>query len=105
MIRNYENPIAVLGDRVLAEKGKKYLRMIKLYEYLPVTEISRLISEGTGDAQATVRWHLTILRDLGLIICGRSGNRGIPTRVSTTGKIILKHLDYEDIFVGSVEFY
>lgn len=87
--------------------GQIFLIMIDFcgYEGLPITQVIERIYEGSGFSKSTIRHNMNALRRFGLVKYGDKNNKGYPTIITGSGEVILKHLDYEDIFVDSVEFY
>ena len=58
--------------------------------YITVTNFLQTLSEKEKIPLSTLRWNVKVLEDLGLITCGNSKNKGIPVKLTDTGRLIWK---------------
>jgi predicted transcriptional regulator len=57
-----------------------------------VTNLVENLSINHDIPPSTLRWNLKKLVELGLIITGNSGNKGIPVKLTDSGKFVCKIL-------------
>lgn len=77
----------------LPDKSKILLYLIKNGgEMINYTNLIGYLGELTGISDSTVRHNLSRLRRLGMIESGCEDNKGIPTRVTKFGDIVVSYL-------------
>ena len=73
------------------ERTLDYLEMImEGGEGMVYTNLITYISDRTGDALSTVRWHLKRMRDGNWIIASDRHNKGLPVEITEKGEILLE---------------
>ncbi|MDP2901229.1 MAG: hypothetical protein Q8O47_09705, partial [Candidatus Bathyarchaeota archaeon] len=84
-----EGALEAASARRLTEKQRTMLRIVAAVqgETLYTTLIDR-VSEELDIPRSTVRWSLKGLRDTGLIAAGDRDNKGVPVRLTETGRIM-----------------
>jgi DNA-binding transcriptional ArsR family regulator len=84
-----EGALEAISTRRLTEKQRMMLRIVADVqgETLYTTLIDK-VSEELDIPKSTVRWNLKGLRDAGLIAAGNRENKGIPVRLTETGRIM-----------------
>jgi DNA-binding transcriptional ArsR family regulator len=84
-----EGALEAASTRRLTEKQRMMLRIVADVqgETLYTTLIDK-VSEELDIPKSTVRWNLKGLRDAGLIAAGNRENKGIPVRLTETGRIM-----------------
>jgi len=84
-----EGALEAASARRLTEKQRMMLRIVSEVkgETLYTTLIER-VSEELDIPRSTVRWNLKGLRDAGLIAAGDRDNKGVPVRLTETGRIM-----------------
>ncbi len=84
-----EGALEAASARRLTEKQRTMLRIVAEVqgETLYTTLIDR-VSEELDIPRSTVRWSLKGLRDTGLIAAGDRDNKGVPVRLTETGRIM-----------------
>jgi DNA-binding transcriptional ArsR family regulator len=84
-----EGALEAASARRLTEKQRMMLRIVAEVqgETLYTTLIER-VSEELDIPRSTVRWNLKGLRDTGLIAAGDRDNKGIPVRLTETGRVM-----------------
>ena len=82
--------LEVVSVRRLTEKQKMMLQIVSEVqgETLYTTLIEK-VSDELEIPKSTVRWNLKGLRDVGLIEAGNRENKGIPVRLTETGRIMV----------------
>ncbi|MCX6649382.1 MAG: helix-turn-helix domain-containing protein [Candidatus Bathyarchaeota archaeon] len=84
-----EGALEAASARRLTEKQRMMLRIVAGVqgETLYTTLIDR-VSEELSIPRSTVRWNLKGLRDAGLIAAGDRDNKGVPVRLTETGRVM-----------------
>ena len=84
-----EGALEAASARRLTGKQRMILRIVAEVqgETLYTTLIDR-VSEELDIPKSTVRWNLKGLRDAGLIAAGDRDNKGVPVRLTETGKVM-----------------
>jgi DNA-binding transcriptional ArsR family regulator len=84
-----EGALEVVSVRRLTEKQRMMLQIVSEVqgETLYTTLIEK-VSDELEIPKSTVRWNLKGLRDAGLIEAGNRENKGIPVRLTETGRIM-----------------
>ncbi len=84
-----EGALETASSRRLTEKQRMMLQIISEVqgETLYTTLIEK-VSKELEIPKSTVRWNLKGLRDSGLITAGDRDNKGIPVRLTETGRIM-----------------
>ncbi len=92
-----EGALEAASARRLTEKQRTMLRIVAAVqgETLYTTLIDR-VSEELDIPRSTVRWSLKGLRDTGLIAAGDRDNKGVPVRLTETGRIMAGLLSPDD---------
>ena len=82
-----------LIDKRLTKKQKLILKKITTTKKnTTMTSLSNILSEELNISKTTVRNILQTLRDVGLIYCGTTKNKGEPLRPTKIGEIIIDRL-------------
>ena len=55
-----------------------------------MSSIVATLVERLGMPPSTAKWSLRSLRELGLIRCGNSEEKGVPTRLTPVGRLIAR---------------
>ncbi len=93
-VRVAEGQLKVL--RRIIERGLNKNQLLILGElagnghYLTVTSCLGSLSRKEKIPLSTLRWNTKTLEKLGLITCGNSESKGIPIRLTDTGKLVWK---------------
>jgi DNA-binding transcriptional ArsR family regulator len=84
-----EAALEAASSRRLTDKQRMMLRIVAEVqgETLYTTLIDR-VSEELEIPKSTVRWNLKGLRDSGLIAAGDRDNKGVPVRLTETGRVM-----------------
>ncbi|MFA5869360.1 MAG: hypothetical protein WC941_06635 [Candidatus Bathyarchaeia archaeon] len=84
-----EGALEAASARRLTGKQRMMLRIVATVqgETLYTTLIDR-VSEELDIPRSTVRWSLKGLRDAGLIAAGDRDNKGVPVRLTETGRVM-----------------
>ena len=84
-----EDALEAASARRLTKKQRMMLRIVAEVqgEILYTTLIER-VSEELDIPRSTVRWNLKGLRDSGLIAAGDRDNKGVPVRLTETGRVM-----------------
>jgi DNA-binding MarR family transcriptional regulator len=84
-----EGALEAASVRRLTEKQRMMLRIVAEVqgETLYTTLIEK-VSEELNIPKSTVRWNLKGLRDAGFIAAGDRDNKGVPVRLTETGRIM-----------------
>jgi DNA-binding MarR family transcriptional regulator len=85
-----EAALETSSSRRLTEKQRIMLRIVAEVqgETLYTTLIDR-VSDELDIPRSTVRWNLKGLRDSGLIAAGDRDNKGVPVRLTETGRVMV----------------
>ena len=85
-----EGALEAASARKLTEKQRLMLRIVAEVqgETLYTTLIDK-VSEELNIPKSTVRWNLKGLRDAGLIAAGDRDNKGVPVRLTETGRVMV----------------
>jgi DNA-binding MarR family transcriptional regulator len=92
-----EGALETASARRLTKKQRMMLRIVAEVqgETLYTTLIDR-VSDELEIPKSTVRWNLKGLRDSGLIAAGDRDNKGIPVRLTETGRVIVSLVSSAD---------
>ena len=92
-----ESALESVSSHRLTEKQKIMLQIISEVqgETLYTTLIER-VSNDLKIPKSTVRWNLKGLRDTGLIAAGNRDNKGVPVKLTETGRIMVDLLYSDD---------
>jgi len=84
-----EGALEAASTRRLTEKQRMMLRIVAEFqgEIIYTTLIERVSAE-LDIPKSTVRWNLKGLRDAGLIAAGDRDNKGVPVRLTETGRVM-----------------
>ena len=84
-----EGALEAASTRRLTDKQKTMLQIVAAVqgETLYTTLIDRVSAE-LDIPKSTVRWNLKGLRDAGLIAAGDRDNKGVPVRLTETGRVM-----------------
>jgi Fe2+ or Zn2+ uptake regulation protein len=83
--------------RVLTSHQILILKELKINgHYFSVTNLIERLSEKHNIPPSTLRWNLKRLVDLRFIIAGNSKSKGIPVRLTDSGKLVCKILGGEN---------
>jgi DNA-binding MarR family transcriptional regulator len=84
-----EGALEAASTRRLTEKQRMMLRIVAEVQgdTLYTTLIDR-VSEELNIPKSTVRWNLKGLRDAGLIAAGDRDNKGVPVRLTESGRVM-----------------
>ncbi len=84
-----EGALEAASERRLTEKQRMMLRIVAEVkgDTLYTTLIERVSAE-LGIPKSTVRWNLKGLRDAGLIAAGDRENKGVPVRLTESGRVM-----------------
>lgn len=78
---------------ILPETQILLLRKLAANRNLTITETIALLSKQNNLPKSTLRTHVLKLRDLGLIECGESKSKGLPAKLTNSGKEIVQILN------------
>ena len=92
-----EAALEAASSRRLTDKQRMMLRIVAEVqgETLYTTLIDR-VSEELEIPKSTVRWNLKGLRDSGLIAAGDRDNKGVPVRLTETGRVMFGLISQSD---------
>lgn len=68
--------------------------------YLNITNLIEKVSEEHNISASTLRWNVKKLRKLRLIECGTYNSKGIPAKLTASGKLISKILSRDCSSMG-----
>jgi hypothetical protein len=84
-----EGALETASSRRLTDKQRVMLQIVAEVQSVTLyTNLIEKVSEELGIPRSTVRWNLKGLRDSGLISAGDRDNKGIPVRLTETGRIM-----------------
>ena len=90
------NAIRELLLRALTKHQILILNELKINgHYFSVTNLIERLSEKHNIPPSTLRWNVKQLIKLDLIVAGNSENKGIPVRLTDSGKLVCKILEGE----------
>lgn len=89
-IQYLEELIKILLNNKLTKKQIKLLNRIKDKEGILYYQLIEKLSKELSIPTSTVKWNLNKLRNLGIIITGDKNNKGVPVKITSKGKILLK---------------
>jgi hypothetical protein len=85
-----EAALETSSNRRLTEKQRIMLRIVaEVQEETLYTTLIDRVSDELEIPKSTVRWNLKGLRDSGLIAAGDRDNKGVPVRLTETGRVIV----------------
>ncbi len=84
-----EGALEAASTRKLTDKQRMMLRLVaEVQDDTLYTTLIEKISEELGIPKSTVRWNLKGLRDAGLIAAGDRDNKGVPVRLTESGRVM-----------------
>jgi DNA-binding transcriptional ArsR family regulator len=89
-IQSLEELVKTLLNNRLTKKQLKLLSGIMDKEGLLYYQLIEILSREFSMPMSTVKWNLSRLRELKIIIAGDKNNKGIPVRITLKGKMLLK---------------
>lgn len=85
-----EGALEVASTRSLTEKQRMMLRIVsEVQEETLYTTLIERVSVELNIPKSTIRWNLKGLRDAGLIAAGDRDNKGVPVRLTESGRIMV----------------
>ena len=85
-----EGALEAASSRKLTEKQRLMLRIVaEVQGETLYTTLIDMVSEELNIPKSTVRWNLKGLRDAGLIAAGDRDNKGVPVRLTETGRVMV----------------
>jgi len=89
-IQSLEELVKTLLNNRLTKKQLKLLSGIMDKEGLLYYQLIEILSREFSMPMSTVKWNLSRLRELKIIIAGDKNNKGIPVRITLKGKMLLE---------------
>jgi len=85
-----EGALEVASTRSFTEKQRMMLRIVsEVQEETLYTTLIERVSVELNIPKSTIRWNLKGLRDAGLIAAGNRDNKGVPVRLTESGRIMV----------------
>jgi DNA-binding transcriptional ArsR family regulator len=88
-IYHLSKAVEILVGGTLSQKQIEYLRMIREYEGMLFHKLVEEISSRHELPPSTVRWNLSKLREMKLIIVGDQNNKGVPMQLTKEAEFII----------------
>ena len=85
------------GNRLTQKQKLVLCKIAALEEKRTMSTLLRQIAHEEDMGESTARLVLQNLRDIGLIECGRNGNKGVPVCLTPVGEVLVQKSNGENI--------
>jgi len=85
------------GNRLTQKQKLVLCKISALDSEMTMSTLLRQIAHEENMGESTARLVLQNLRDIGLIECGRNGNKGVPVCLTPVGEVLVQHSERKSI--------